>query len=69
MLVISLAALAAVGVVRICLGAMWDDGARTVVIVLCLGWIGFWLWVALAGGGFLGLISLAPYFILKKAHG
>ncbi|MEI7929410.1 MAG: hypothetical protein WCH40_12735 [Verrucomicrobiales bacterium] len=40
--------------------------ARLVIGTLALMWIGFFTFVSLTGGTFVGLLNLAPYFLLKN---
>jgi hypothetical protein len=41
------------------------QGGRLVIGTLSLLWIGFWTYVSLNGGAFVGLLNLAPYFLLR----
>jgi hypothetical protein len=44
------------------------QGARLVLGTVSLLWIGFWTYVSLQGGAFIGLLNLAPYFLLRSVR-
>jgi hypothetical protein len=45
-----------------------SQGARLVIGTLSLLWIGFWTYVSLQGGAFVGFLNLAPYFLLRTVR-
>ena len=40
--------------------------ARLVIGTIALMWIGFFTFVSLQGGAFVGLLNLAPYYLLRN---
>lgn len=42
------------------------QGARLLIGLLSLAWIGFFTLASFQGGTFVGLVNLAPYFLIKS---
>ncbi|MGI9458863.1 MAG: hypothetical protein ACR2NF_02600 [Pirellulales bacterium] len=44
------------------------QGGRILIGLLALAWIGFFTMASFQGGAFVGLLNIAPYFLLKAVH-
>ena len=69
LVVIGAAVWASIAILGKCFGSdMPSDtaGGRMVIGLLSLAWIGFWTMCSLSGGGFIGLLNLAPYFLMNS---
>ena len=69
LVVIGAAVWASIAILGKCFGSdMPRDtaGGRMVIGLLSLAWIGFWTMASLSGGGFIGLLNLAPYFLMNS---
>lgn len=67
--VIGAAAWASIAILGKCFGSdmpRGTAGGRVVIGLLSLAWIGFWTMASLSAGGFVGLLNLAPYFLINS---
>lgn len=69
LVVIGAAVWASIAILGKCFGSDMPRetaGGRMVIGLLSLAWIGFWTMASLSGGGFIGLLNLAPYFLMNS---